>query len=212
MGTLRRKQLRWVKQVPVPESPAVGSARSPAVAATARERLVAALADRPQTVAQLAEAFGLSQPTVLDQVRRSLRDGLIVEVQVAPAERRFMAERYYAPTVPVIRAPDRELLESACRALAEDMAAALARHQGDLQAAFAMTGLAREGWAFADLRPYLDETIRRLARRHGTDPAPPTPLAPHGLAWVEETDEFALDFLDLEGTTTVRAARQEESA
>ena len=139
------KQLRWVRQVLVPSPGATGSVSTRDAAPSARERLLAALGDRPRTVAQLADAFGLAQPTVLDHVRRALRDGLIVEVQVAAAERRFAAERYYAPTVPVIRAPDRELLESACRALAEDMAVALARHQGDLQAAFAMTSLAREG-------------------------------------------------------------------
>jgi DNA-binding transcriptional ArsR family regulator len=203
------KQLRWVRQVRVPSSGATGSVSTRDAAPSARERLIAALGDRPQTVAQLAEAFGLAQPTVLDHVRRALRDGLIVEVQVAAAERRFAAERYYAPTVPVIRAPDRELLESACRALAEDMAVALARHQGDLQAAFAMTSLAREGWSFADLWPYLHETIHRLALRHDSGTLPPITLAPHGLGWVEETDDFTLD---LDGTTTVRAGRQEESA
>ncbi len=203
------KQLRWVRQVRVPYHGSATSESAPDVVPSARERLIAALGDQPRTVAQLAEAFGLSQPTVLDHVRRALRDGLIVEVQVAPAERRFAAERYYAPTVPVIRAPDRELLESACRALAEDMAVALARHQGDLQAAFAMTSLAREGWSFADLWPYLHETIQRLALRHDSGTLPPITLAPHGLTWVEETDDFTLD---LDGTTTVRAERQEESA
>ncbi len=203
------KQLRWVRQVLVPSPGATGSVSTRDAAPSARERLLAALGDRPRTVAQLADAFGLAQPTVLDHVRRALRDGLIVEVQVAAAERRFAAERYYAPTVPVIRAPDRELLESACRALAEDMAVALARHQGDLQAAFAMTSLAREGWSFADLWPYLHETIQRLALRHDSGTLPPITLAPHGLGWVEETDDFTLD---LDGTTTVRAGRQEESA
>ncbi len=189
MSKHERKQLRWVKQVQVPPLASRSAAAPVAVEPTTRERLIAALADRPQTVAQLAEDFGFSQPTVLDHVRRALRDGLIVEVQIAPAERRSAAERYYAPTVPVIRAPDRELLESACRALAKDMADALSRHQGDLQAAFAMTSLAREGWAFADLWPYFHETLRRLALRHGGGMPPPTRLAPHGLAWVEEAIE-----------------------
>lgn len=209
MGTRKRKQLRWVNQVQIPGPPPIGPGCPSVTSPTARERLVAALADRPQTVAQLAESFKLSQPTVLDHVRRALRDGLIVEVQVAATERRFAAERYYAPTVPVIREPDRELLESACRALAEDMAAVLARHQGDLRAAFAMTSLAREGWAFVELWPYLHEMIHRLAHGYGSGMPPPIQLSPHGLAWVEEADEFALD---LDGTTAVQAERQEESA
>ncbi len=204
-----RKQLRWIRQVQVSAPGSVGSAAAHDVAPTARERLIAALADRPQTVAQLAKTFGLAQPTVLEHVRRALRDGLLVEVEVPVAERRFAAERYYAPTVPVIRAPDRELLESACQALADDIAASLAMHRADLEAAFAMTMLAREGWSFADLGPYLNETIRRLM--HQGDAATPQyrPLPAHGLAWVEEAADFALDLAE---ETVTQAERQEETA
>lgn len=186
MGAARRRQLRWVKQVQVPAAPAPLDAGAPP---TARERLVAALADRPRTVAQLAQTFGLAQPTMLEQVRRALRDGLVVEVEVPEAAKRFPAERYYAPAVPVIRQPDRELLESACRALAQELGAALAQHRGDLEAAFAMTILARAGWRFDDLWPYLYETIHRLALDQLAGFPRPIPLAPHGLAWVEEVPE-----------------------
>ncbi len=182
-------QLRWVKQVQVPPAATLASLETAAL--STRDRLVAALADRPRTVAQLAQAFGLSQPTVLEQVRRALRDGLIVEVEVAEDEKRFAAERYYAPAVPVIRQPDRELLQSACRALADEAARALSRRQGDLQAAFAMTTLAREGWTFDDLRPYLHETVCRLALEHVAGTAVPATPTPHGLAWVEEIAELA---------------------
>lgn len=206
MSTRDRKQLRWIKQVQV-SSVADGTAPRAAVLTT-RERLVAALADRPQTVAQLAQSFDLAQPTVLEHVRRALREGLIVEVQVPAAEKRFAAERYYAPAVPVIRHPDRELLESACRGLAGEIADALARHQGDLQAAFAMTTLAREGWGFEELWPYLHDTIQRLAAGH--DPGLPShrQFPAHGLAWVEETVEFDLA-VDHRAAQTVR---EEESA
>ncbi len=77
------KQLHWVKQVRVPASASPVPRPLPVTVPTPRERLVATLADRPRTVAQLAHTFGLSQPTMLEQVRRALRDGLIVEVQVA---------------------------------------------------------------------------------------------------------------------------------
>ena len=113
MSTPRWKQLHWFKQIQVPAPPSAALASPEAAVPTTRERLIAALADRPRTVAQLAQAFDLSQPTVLEHVRRGLRDGLIVEVQVAEGEKRFAAERYYAPAVPVIRQPDQELLQSA---------------------------------------------------------------------------------------------------
>ena len=194
------KQLHWVKQVRLPAAP------SEAATLSTRERLVAALAERPRTVAQLAQSFGLSQPTVLEQVRRALRDGLIVEVEVAEEERRFAAERYYAPAVPVIRQPDRELLQSACRALADEAARALSRRQGDLQAAFAMTTLAREGWTFDDLRPYLHETVCRLMLEDVAGAVGPATPNPHGLAWVEEIAELEL------GSDDTRAIQEEESA
>lgn len=195
MTTANAKELRWVKQVRVP-------APAPAVGPTARERLVAALADRPRTVAQLAQAFGLSQPTMLEQVRRALRDGLIAEVEVPEEEKRYRSERYYATAVPVVRQPDRELLETACRGLAEDVATALATNWGDLHAAFALTHLAREGWAFNDLWPYLQEAIGRrlLDRVDGFGGVRAIP--PHGLAWVEEVAETGNDTM----------AREEEMA
>jgi DNA-binding Lrp family transcriptional regulator len=183
------KQLRWVKQVRVPAAVSSAVTAGPGVLPTPRERLVAALADRPRTVSQLAQAFGLSQPTMLEQVRRALRDGLIGEVEVADEEKRFPVERYYATAVPVVRQPDRELIESACRGLADEVAAALARNWSDVHAAFAMTHLAREGWTFQDLWPYVHEAISRrvLERVEGLGGATVAP--PHGLAWVEDVAE-----------------------
>ncbi len=209
MSTSEQKRLRWIKQVQVSPRGSVRPALGDAVMPTARERLVAALAERPQTVAQIAASFGLSQPTVLDHVRRALRDGVIVEVEVAPTQRRFTTERYYTPAVPVIRAQDRELIESACRAVAHDIAASMVAHRADLEAAFAITTLARAGWAFADLGPYLDETIRRLASQHDTDMLPHRPPPSHGLAWVEEVDDFAVE---LDGAPATGAERREDLA
>ena len=193
MSARNWKQLRWVADRRVPVPPAAGLAPAETAASTTRERLVAALADRPRTVAQLAQIFGLSQPTMLEHVRRALRDGLIVEVEVAEGERRFAAERYYATAVPVIRQPDRELLESACRALADEVAHSLSAGRGDLQAAFAVTTLAREGWSFADLRPYLHDTVCRLALERVTGSAAPAATQPHGLAWVEDAAEVVAE-------------------
>ncbi len=183
------KGLHWIRQMRVPvTSGTAGTASSlpHAPALTTRERLVAALADQPRTVAQLAHAFGLSQPTMLEHVRRALRDGLIREVQVPEERKRFAAERYYATAVPVIREPDRDLLVSGCRALADEIATVVSAGQGDLRAAFAMTHLAREEWSFDELWPYLQETIWRLTRERVPDLVDLTPPQPHGLAWVED--------------------------
>ena len=189
MMTSTPKQLHWVKQVRVPATDSLALRPVPTTP-TPRERLVAALADRPRTVAQLANTFRLSQPTMLEQVRRALRDGLIMEVQVAEEERRFPGERYYAPAVPVVREPDRELLQSACRALANDVAAALAKNQGDLQAAFAVTHLAREGWTFDDVWSYLHDMISRLVSEQVGGFRSGAAFPAHGLAWVEDIPEF----------------------
>ena len=140
-------------------------------------------------MAQLAETFGLSQPTMLEQVRRALADGLIFEVEVDPEERRYAAERYYAPAVPVIRAPDAEVLESACRAVSDEVAQVLREHWSDLLAAFAVTHVAREGWTVNDLWPYMDERIRRLVQERMRGVVSPAAVPGHGLAWVEEIAE-----------------------
>lgn len=150
-----------------------------------RERLVAALADRPRTVAQLAHQFGLSQPTMLEQVRRAMHDGLIVEEQVPSEEKRYPSERYYTPAVPVVRQPDREILESTCRGIAHDLAASLSRNEADLRAAFAMTHVARDGWELNSLWPYIQETIVRQALEHMPGFIQPD-RSSHGLSWVEE--------------------------
>lgn len=180
------KLLHWTKQIQVPASPAELRDRVALVAPTPRERLVAALSDQPKTVAQLATEFGLSQPTMLEQVRRALRDGLIAEVDVAPQQRRFPGERYYAPAVPVISQIDRELLETACRPIADHMAGALLQSRADLLAAFSLTHLAQQGWEPDDLWPYLQETIFRLTLEQVAHVVTPTSLPAHGLAWVEE--------------------------
>lgn len=187
--TAQPKQLQWTKRVQVP-------ARLPIEAPTARERLVATLAERPRTVAQVANDFGLSQPTMLEQVRRALRDGLIVEVDVPIEQRRTAGERYYAPTVPVIRQADRELLEPACRAIASELAAALTEQRGDLLAAFAMTHLARDGWGFSDLWPFISEMVFRLTLEQMDGLIAPTAVPPHGLAWVEELADAELTIAD----------------
>lgn len=187
MTAASAKRLYWIKQVEAPARPA----SSRPIPFSSRDRLVAALADRPRTVAQLAQTFGLSQPTMLEQVRRALTDGLIVEVEVAPEERRFAAERYYAPAVPVIRAPDAEVIESACVAVSHEMARVLRDNWSDLLATFAVTHLAREGWKVDDLWPYVEETIRRLVKEEiGGVVSRPAEVPPHGLAWVEEIVDF----------------------
>lgn len=123
---------------------------------------------------------------MLEQIRRTVRDGLIVEVEVSAAERRFAAERYYAPAVPVVRQPDRELLETACWGLTNDIAATVARQWGDVEAAFALTHLTREGWSVDDLQPYLQDTLARLVAEQLGRAAPLAKLQCHGLAWMEE--------------------------
>ncbi len=185
-------RLHWTKRVRVTGPTAADRVAGP----TTRERLVAALADRPRTVAQLAQAFGLAQPTMLEHVRRALRAGLVVEVEIPEEERHFAVERYYATAVPVVRLPDRDILHAACRALADQVAGSLndAGGQSDVHAAFMMTTLARDGWSFDDLWPYLHETICRLALERLTHRRDPNWLPAHGLAWVEVLDEDDVPF------------------
>lgn len=191
MGTMSPKRLRWSRQSYVP-GPATGFT-SAGASLDRREQLVAALADRPRTVAQLARQFGLSQPSMLERVRRAVRDGLVVEVEIPDEERRFVAERYYAPAVPVIRGPDRELLAAACRVVAGDIASSMTSNMGDLHAAFAMTALAGDRWSFDDIWPYMLDTINRLVEERMAGVLRPPEVAEHGLAWVEDAAMLAIE-------------------
>lgn len=175
------KVIRWVRQVQAPG----GASPAPLPALAPAERLLLALADGPRTVAQLAQQFALAQPTVLEQVRRAVLRGLIVEVQVPQAERRFAGERYYAPAVPVIRPPDREILETACYAVAAALAAALREQQAAIVGAVVLTNLYRDGWHIAQLWPYLQETIYRLALERAPGLSAPAALGPDGPVWLE---------------------------
>lgn len=185
MTSASSKTLRWIRQLQVPA--AVDGARSPLPRLTVSptERLLVALADGPRTVAQLAQQFGLAQPTVLEQVRRARRDGLIAEVEVPESERRFAGERYYAPAIPVIRQPDREILEAACRGVAEALAGALRVQQAEIVGAFVLTSLYRDGWQLPDLWPYLQETIYRLALACEPDLIPTDALGSDRPVWLE---------------------------
>lgn len=200
MDFARPKQLHWTNHVRVPALTSLATAQT-----APRDRLVAALAERPRTVAQLAQRLHLSQPTVLEQVRRALRDRLIIEVQLPESEKRSASERYYAPAVPVIRQPDHDQFESACRALANDLSVALTENWADLHAAFAVTHLAREGWTFDDLWPYLQDMIMRLAMERVGSGLHAVPTGTHGLAWIQ-------DLTDLEEVPVALTAPEEGAA
>lgn len=82
MGTTSPKRLRRIRQSYVPKE--VTRSASGRALLDRRERLVAALADQPRTVAQLARQFGLSQPTMLQHRLAWVEDAATFEAEQVP--------------------------------------------------------------------------------------------------------------------------------
>ncbi|OLE51630.1 MAG: hypothetical protein AUG51_22000 [Acidobacteria bacterium 13_1_20CM_3_53_8] len=158
-----------------------------------KEEILNLVAQEPGTISQVAEALGLSAPSVYAHVREMLRSELLREA--VEWEKSHPAERYYEPNFPVIKEEEADEL---CR-LCDDMAAKVAdlfkKHRRQLEKAFSKTPLAERGWDFAEVAQYLFASVQRGAReqleRDGTL-APPKAHR-NGVEWVFWAEEPKTD-------------------
>src|SRR5215212_2121116 len=109
-----------------------------------KEEILNLVAREPRTISQLAEALGLSAPSVHTHVADMLRSELLREA--AAWEKSHPAERYYEPNFPVIREEEAEELCALCGELAAKVAALFRRHRRQLETAFGATSLPGRGW------------------------------------------------------------------
>ncbi|MFL6278390.1 MAG: ArsR/SmtB family transcription factor [Blastocatellia bacterium] len=149
-----------------------------------KEGILNLLADKPKTVAQLAKALNLAQPTILRHVGEMMTSELLRESE--EWERRYPAERYYEPNFPIIRADDHAAFESLCEEMSEALADLFAKRRNKLEAAFNKTGLPEGGWEFADLAQYLFARVQRGARKTLEERGilPPPEKHTNGVEWV----------------------------
>jgi DNA-binding transcriptional ArsR family regulator len=81
-----------------------------------KEAILNLLIDKPKTVAQLAKALSLAQPTVLRHIGEMMASELLRESE--EWERRYPAERYYEPNFPIIKGDERDEFGAACEQMA----------------------------------------------------------------------------------------------
>lgn len=161
-----------------------------------KEEILNLVAQEPKTISKLADALGLSAPSVYTHVRDMLKSELLREA--AEWEKTHSAERYYEPNFPVIKADEAAQLCVLCGELAEKVAALFKRHQRQLEKAFQETPLASRGWDFAEVAQFVYASVQRGARdlleQNGTLAAPKTHQ--NGVEWVFWAEQPKTDTIE----------------
>lgn len=154
-----------------------------------KEEIVNLLAREPMTISQLAQALGLSAPSVHTHVAEMLRSELLREA--AGREKAHQAERYYEPNFPVIGAEARAEFERLCGEMAARVADLFERKMPQLERAFGKTDLGGHGWEFADVAQYLYACVQRGARQmlQQRGALPPCERHGNGAEWVFWAEE-----------------------
>jgi DNA-binding transcriptional ArsR family regulator len=148
-----------------------------------KEEILNLIAQEPKTISQVADALGLSAPSVYTHVRDMLTSELLREA--TDWEKTHPAERYYEPNFPVIRQEEADDLCGLCEDLAVKIATLFKRHQRQLEKAFRQTPLADRGWDFPDVAQYVYASVQRGAReRLEQDGTLAPPRMHNGVAWV----------------------------
>jgi len=149
-----------------------------------KEEILNLVAQEPKTISQVADALGLSAPSVYTHVRDMLTSELLREA--ADWEKTHPAERYYEPNFPIIKEDEAAELCGLCDDLAVKVAALFKRHHQQLKNAFRDTQLADRGWGFPDVAQFVYANVQRGARglleQDGTLAPPKTHR--NGVEWV----------------------------
>ncbi len=164
--------------------PWAGIAKNKLLPDGTKEEILNLVAQEPKTISQVADALGLSAPSVYTHVRDMLKSELLREA--VQWEKTHPAERYYEPNFPVIKEDEAAKLCGLCDELAEKMATLFKRHHRQLEKAFHKTPLADRGWDFAEVAQFVYASVQRGARelleQNGTLAAPKTHQ--NGVEWV----------------------------
>src|SRR5215217_4643076 len=126
--------------------PWAGVAKNKLLPNGTKEEILNLVAREPRTISQVAEALGLSAPSVHTHVSDMLKSELLREA--AEWEKTHPAERYYEPNFPVIKEEEAAELCELCGDLAAKMAALFKKHRRQMEQAFRATPLAEQGWDF----------------------------------------------------------------
>jgi DNA-binding transcriptional ArsR family regulator len=158
-----------------------------------KEEILNLVAREPGTISQLAEALGLSAPSVHSHVSDMLKSELLREA--VEWEKTHPAERYYEPNFPVIKQEEAAGLCELCDDLASKVADLFKKHRRKLEQVFRETPLAERGWDFAEVAQFVYASVQRGARemleQDGTLAPPKTHR--NGVEWVFWAEEPKAD-------------------
>ena len=158
-----------------------------------KEEILNLVAREPRTISQLAEALGLSAPSVHTHVSDMLKSELLREA--VEWEKTHPAERYHEPNFPVIRQEEAAELCELCDDLASKVADLFKKHRRKLEKVFRATPLAERGWDFAEVAQFVYASVPRGARELLEQDGTLAPPKSHrnGVEWVFWAEEPKAD-------------------
>ena len=127
-----------------------------------KEEILNVLAHGPNTITQIAEALGLSVPSVHTHVSDMLRSELLREAK--DYEKTHPAERYYEPNFPVFKAEECKEFMALCEEMSRQLVTIFERRRPKMERAFRKTGLREQGWKLSDITQCLFAKMYRSAR------------------------------------------------
>lgn len=156
-----------------------------------KEEILNVLARGPNTITQIADALGLSAPSVHTHVSDMIRSELLREA--VQWQKVHPAERYYEPNFPVISDDTARELCQLCEYLGTEVAALMKKNRLKLEKAFRATSLRESGWSFEDVAQFIFASVQRSARKQLEEEGLLTAAKPHrnGVDWVFWAEEPA---------------------
>lgn len=127
-----------------------------------KEQILNVLAQGPKTITQIAEALGLSGPSIHTHVSDMLGSELLREA--VEWEKTHPAERYYEPNFPVFKAKECVEFSSLCEEMSKEFVAIFEKKRQKMERAFRKTALSKQGWELSDIAQCLFANIYRGAR------------------------------------------------
>jgi DNA-binding transcriptional ArsR family regulator len=154
-----------------------------------KEEILNVLAGGPNTITQIAEAIGLSAPSVHTHVRDMLRSELLREA--IEWEKTHPAERYYEPNFPVLKSGECAEFMTLCEEMSTELARMFEKKRSKMESAFRKTVLGKQGWELSDVTQCLFANMYRGARNQLEQRGLLSPRKKHanGAQWIFWAEE-----------------------
>jgi DNA-binding transcriptional ArsR family regulator len=127
-----------------------------------KEEILNVLAQAPKTITQIAQALGLSAPSVHTHVSDMLRSELLREA--VEWEKTHPAERYYEPNFPVFKTEECAEFLALCEEMSKELVTLFEKKRPKIERAFRKTNLSQQGWQLSDITQCLFTNVYRGSR------------------------------------------------